>query len=48
MRGSTEFTHYGHPCFVRDDCEAAHSGETELERLEYTLGFLATLMGGNR
>lgn len=37
MRGSAGFTHYGHPCFVRDDYEAAHSGETELQRLEDAL-----------
>ena len=38
MRGFTGFTHYGHPCFIREEYEAAHEGETELERLEDVLG----------
>ena len=38
MRGFTGFTHCGHPCFIREDYEAAHIGETELQRLEDTLG----------
>ena len=38
MRGFTGFYHYGHPCFVREEYEAAHFGEDELTRLEDALG----------
>ena len=38
MKGFTGFYHYGHPCFIREDYEAAHAGETELQRLEDALG----------
>ena len=37
MRGFTGFYHYGHPCFVREEYEAAHEGENELQRLENAL-----------
>lgn len=40
MRGFTGFTHYGHPCFVREDYETAHIGETELQRLEDAVGMV--------
>lgn len=36
--GFTGFNHYGHPCFIRKDYEAAHYGEDELQRLEDALG----------
>ena len=38
MRGFTGFYHYGHPCFVREEYEAAHAGENELQRIEDALG----------
>lgn len=37
MRGFAGFYHYGHPCFIRKDYEAAHIGEDELQRLEDAL-----------
>lgn len=37
-RGFTGFYHYGHPCFIREDYENSHKGETELQRLEEALG----------
>ena len=38
MRGFAGFYHYGHPCFIREEYEAAHIGEDELQRLEDALG----------
>ena len=37
-KGFTGFCHYGHHCFIRSEYEVAHSGETELQRLEDSLG----------
>ena len=37
-RGFAGFYHYGHQCFIRSEYEAAHSGESELQRLEEALG----------
>ena len=37
-KGFLGFSHYGHPCFIREEYEEAHLGENELERLEDTLG----------
>ncbi len=38
MKGFAGYYHYGHPCFIREDYEAAHVGEDELQRLEDALG----------
>lgn len=38
MKGFTGFYHYGHPCFIRQEYEASHQGEDELQRLEDALG----------
>ena len=38
MRGFLGFYHYGHPCFIREQYEAMHIGEDELQRLEDILG----------
>ena len=38
MRGFLSIKHYGHTCFIREDYEAAHAGEDELQRLEDALG----------
>ena len=37
-KGFTGFYHYGHPCFIREEYELVHSGQSELERLEDALG----------
>ena len=36
-KGFLGFSHYGHPCFIREEYEAAHEGEDELTRLEDAL-----------
>ena len=38
QRGFLGFSHYGHPCFIREEYEKAHEGEGELQRLEDALG----------
>ena len=40
MRGFAGFYHYGHPCFIRKEYEAAHIGEDELQRLEDALSMI--------
>lgn len=37
MRGFLDFYHYGHACFIREEYEAAHRGEDELQRIEDAL-----------
>ncbi len=40
MRGFTGFYHNGHPCFIREEYEAAHAGEDELTRFEDAVGMV--------
>lgn len=40
MKGFTGFYYDGHPCFIREEYEEAHRGETEMQRLEDVLDLI--------